>query len=337
MGTQGLFWKEIREEKHETLKSSFFDLSRQIQWHLFEKILDQLLQRAEKDPKKGGRPPFETLIMFKILVLQHFYQLSDDAMEFQLYDRLSFRQFVGLGDADRIPDAKTIWLFRDQLSKKNAMKKVFKAFGEHLETLGLQAQGGQIVDASVQEVRKPRSKREKAYETPAAKAQHDRDATFTRKHNKTYFGYKNHINMDKRHKFVREYEASPASPHDSQYFEAVFDDKNTGSEMYVDSAYRGGTCDEIVEAKIWCDKRQYRAYRNKPLTGHQKRANKARSRVRAHVEHAFADLKNWGRRFQIRSIGLTRAAFAIGLGNLIYNMRRLMFLSKNGDLRHKYA
>ena len=143
------------------------------------------------------------------------------------------------------------------------------------------------------------------------------------------------INIDKRHKFIREYEATSASPHDSQHFEGVLDEDNTGSEIYADSAYRGGKCDELVNAKALRDKRQHRAYRNKPLTGHQERANKARAKVRAHVEHAFASLKNWGKRFQIRSIGLKRATLSIGLGNLIYNMRRLLFLEKSGYLQEK--
>lgn len=337
MKTRGLFWKQIHEEKHKDLKSPFFALSEQISWNKFEWRLNKALKRLEKDPKKGGRPPFSPLVMFKIIVLQSYYQLSDDDMEFQLYDRLSFRQFVGLCDDDKIPDAKTIWFFKEQLSEANAMKKLFEVFGEHLASLGLQARGGQIIDASIQEVRKPRSRDEGAYETDAAKAQHDDEADFTKKNQKSYFGYKNHINMDKRHKLIRSYEATPASPHDSQYFEAVFDEENTGSDIYADSAYRGGKCDALVNGKALRDKRQHRAYRNKPLTGHQERSNKIRSKVRAHVEHAFAPLKNWGKRFQIRSIGLKRAAFSIGLGNLIYNMRRLLFLQKSGYLQEKYA
>jgi IS5 family transposase len=337
MQSHELFWKQIHEEKHERLKSPFFAISDQLNWKQFEWRLNKALKRLEKDPKKGGRPPFDPLVMFKIVVLQSYYQLSDDEMEFQLYDRLSFRQFVGLKDGNKIPDAKTIWFFKDLLSQTNAMKKLFEIFGEHLANLGLQARGGQIIDASIQEVRKPRSRREEAYETDAAKAQRDGDADFTKKNGKRYFGYKNHINMDKRHKFIRSYDATPASPHDSQHFEAVFDEENTGSEIYADSAYRGGKCDELVNAKALKDKRQHRAYRNKPLTGHQERANKSRSKVRALVEHAFAPLKNWAKRFQIRSIGLKRAAFSIGLGNLIYNMRRLLFLEKSGHLQEKYV
>lgn len=335
MPSHGLFWRQIHEDKHEQLKSPFFTLSEQMHWKKFEWRLNKALNRLERDPKKGGRPPFDPLVMFKVIVLQSYYQLSDDEMEFQLYDRLSFRQFAGLKDGDKIPDAKTIWFFKDQLSQTNTMKKLFELFGDHLASLGLQARGGQIIDASIQEVRKPRSRREEAYETKAAKAQRDGDATFTKKNGKSYFGYKNHINIDKRHKFIREYEATSASPHDSQHFEGVLDEDNTGSEIYADSAYRGGKCDELVNAKALRDKRQHRAYRNKPLTGHQERANKARAKVRAHVEHAFASLKNWGKRFQIRSIGLKRATLSIGLGNLIYNMRRLLFLEKSGYLQEK--
>ena len=260
-------------------------------------------------------------------MLQHFYQLSDDEMEFQLYDRLSFRQFVGLRESDRVPDSKTIWLFKNGLAASGALPDLFAAFGTHLEVLGYRAHKGQLIDASIQEVRKPRSLDPEDSETEAPKAQHDTDATFTKKGNKTYFGYKNHVSVDERFGFVRCYGVSEASLHESQAFEDVFDASNTGSNLYADSAYRGGSIDGFVEEKLLTDKRQHRAYRGNPLKGDQKRANTSPGKVRAKGEHVFAWNKNWRQRFQIRSIGLVRAGFAIGLNNLIYNMRRLVFLS----------
>ena len=325
--SNGLFWKAAFMEKHEGLKPRFFELAAHIDWTLFEKPLQAGLSRLDRDTSKGGRPPFDALMMFRIVVLQHFYQVSDDDMEFQLHDRLSFRQFAGLAPSDRTPDSKTIWLFKNELAKTQALEVLFDAFGKHVESLGYRASKGQLIDASIQEVRKPRSMKPEAYETPAALAQKDEDATFTKKGGKTYFGYKNHVSVDEKFGFVRKYVATTASPHDSQLFHEVFDEANTGSNLYADSAYRGGEIDAFVEKKALTDRRQHRAYRNKPLTGQKARSNKARSKVRARVEHVFSGNKNWKQRFQIRSIGLVRARFAMGLNNLVYNMRRLLLMS----------
>lgn len=330
MKSLGLFWKETYQQKHESLKAGFFELGSRIDWQMFEPLLEQRLGRINRDLARGGRPPFDAVKMFKILVLQHYYQVGDDMMEFQLYDRLSFRQFVGFVDGDRLPDAKTIWLFRDTLAQMEAIEPLFDLFGQALDGLGLKAHGGQMVDASINEVRKPRSLDEKEYKTPAARAQHDTDATFSKKGNSTYFGYKNHVGIDKQHKFIRTYTVSSAAPHDSQFLEMIFDDQNTSSRLYADSAYRGGPCDVFVETKGLTDLRQHRAYRNRPLNGHKKRSNRARSQVRAHVEHVFAAGKNWGKRIQIRTIGMPRAAFTLGLGNLIHNMRRFILFENRG-------
>ena len=99
-------------------------------------------------------------------------------MEFQLYDRASFQKFVGIRDGDRIPDAKTIWAFKDKLAEQNVHKSLFDTFQALLEANGYQARSGQIVDATIHEVRRPRSKDPSIYETPSSRAQRDPGATF---------------------------------------------------------------------------------------------------------------------------------------------------------------
>ena len=121
------------------MKPRFFELAAHIDWTLFEKPLQAGLSRLDRDTSKGGRPPFDALMMFRIVVLQHFYQVSDDDMEFQLHDRLSFRQFAGLAPSDRTPDSKTIWLFKNELAKTQALEVLFDAFGKHVESLGYRA------------------------------------------------------------------------------------------------------------------------------------------------------------------------------------------------------
>ena len=127
-----------------------------VDFELFRPELDAVLERSDR--AKGGRPPYDAVMMFKVLVLQTLYTLADDQTEYQLKDRLSFMRFVGLALEDRVPDAKTIWLFREQLTRAGAVKRLFERFDAVLRQAGYLAMGGQIVDATVVEARRPRLK-----------------------------------------------------------------------------------------------------------------------------------------------------------------------------------
>ena len=197
-------------------------LSDAVDFELFRPVLKAALRRSDRS--KGGRPPYDPVLMFKILVLQALYSLSDDAAEFLIRDRLSFMRFLGLGLGERVPDAKTIWLFREQLVRAEAMETLFAQFDEVLADAGYLAMGGQLVDASV--IAAPRQKLSEEEKTtirgggtpkhwsPAKRAQKDTDARWTIKrgrkqnHNASrraaveiavpVFGYKNHIGTDRR-------------------------------------------------------------------------------------------------------------------------------------------
>ena len=157
-----------------------------VSWGVFLKPLAKALKRS--DGAKGGRPPFDPVLMFKILMLQALYGLSDDQAEFQIQDRLSFMRFLGLGLDDKVPDAKTIWLFREHLTQARAVENLFARFDKHLAKSGYLAMGGQIVDATIVAAPKQRnSDGEKAdikagkvpeswKDRPAKLAQKDRDA-----------------------------------------------------------------------------------------------------------------------------------------------------------------
>ncbi len=122
-------------------------LAQYIPWARFRNTLANSLCRAK--PSKGGRPPFDAILMFKILVLQALYNLSDDQTEYQICDRLSFMRFLGLDLHQRVSDAKTIWLFRETLAQAGVVEKLFKQFDTYLADHGLQAHGGQLLDASL--------------------------------------------------------------------------------------------------------------------------------------------------------------------------------------------
>ena len=120
----------------------------------FRGELERALMRSDRS--KGGRPPYDAVLMFKVLVLQTLYTLSDDQTEYQLRDRLSFMRFAGLALHDPVPDAKTIWLYREQLTRAGALTRAFDQFDAMLRERGYLAMGGQIVDATVIEARRPR-------------------------------------------------------------------------------------------------------------------------------------------------------------------------------------
>lgn len=327
MKQMNLFWKTKRKEKHKSLIPPVFQLNSLVNFDIFRSTLVKI----RKPSAQGGRPPLDEVMMFKILILQRLYQLSDDAMEFQLYDRKSFLTFVGIQDGDTIPDAKTIWSFRNALAQASLDQELFKTFDTLLQQQGYHARSGQLLDAEIIEVRRPRSQKDEDYETAAAKAQVDRDASYSKKRNETYFGYKNHVNIDRRHKFVRVYNVETAAPHDSQFFEPLLDPTNSSLDLWADSAYKSREIDGICEEKAYRNRIHQRSYRNKPLNGHQKRSNTAKSKVRARVEHVFAEGKNWGKRFMIRGIGVVRNRFDIGLKNLTYNLRRFEFLERRRE------
>src|SRR6202166_2231626 len=208
------------------------------------------------DAKKStaGRKPIDAIVMFRMLVLQSLYNLSDEQVEYQVRDRLSFTRFLGLGIEDGIPDGTTLWLFRETLAKAGLIEKLFERFGQHLEAKGYIARGGQMVDATIVAVPKQRNSRDenedvKAGKTPEAweknpakNRQKDKDARWTKKHGKSFYGYKNHVNADAKHKLIRQYDVTDASVHDSQKFDGLLNQANTSADVYADSASASSTC-----------------------------------------------------------------------------------------------
>jgi len=297
---------------------------------------------ARKSP--AGRKPWDEVVIFKALVLQALYNLSDDQAEYQLRDRLSFMRFLGLGLEDAVPDAKTLWLYREALAKAGAVEELFDLFDGFLKDKGYLAMGGQIIDATIVSAPKQHNSREenetiKEGETPedwksklAKNRQKDKDARWTKKHERSYFGYKNHIGVDRRHKFVRRYVVSDASVHDSQKFEDVLDTSNTASDVWADSAYRSQKIEEKLGRRGLKNRIHRRAYRNRKLSEAQKAANTTRSKVRARVEHVFGDQKNAMGAEIVRTIGIVRARCKIGMTNLVYNMRRFIILERMAEV-----
>ena len=226
----GLFDLEFHEDKIRAYQAPLSKLDKIINWELFRNTIETALYVEPKGA--GGRPPCDKLLMFKILILQKYYNLSDEQTEFQINDRTSFRQFLSLEIGDRIPDEKIIWLFKDQLADNDLSEKLFNLFTNELMSHGVIAKEGSMIDASFVDVPRQRNSREenaciKKGEIPASfekedkngrkskLAQKDTDARWMTKSGERQFGYKNHINADSDTKLIAKYSVSSASPHDS--------------------------------------------------------------------------------------------------------------------------
>ena len=175
-------------------------LARVIPWESFRRGLRSALGR---DTVTTGRPPFDEVLMFKVLVLQHLYNLSDFQTSYQLRDRISWQRFVGVELGASIPDEKTLWAFREQLVKVDAVEEAFYWFNRHLREEGFAAKGGTLVDATIIETPIRRAKDEG--ETVQEKAQRDDDAQWVKKNDVSSLGYKNHASVDVTHKLIRAY------------------------------------------------------------------------------------------------------------------------------------
>jgi transposase, IS5 family len=333
-----IFDFEKFEVKHKDFKNSLLELNKIIDWKLFLPILNEALSKAKKSD--AGRKPFDRILMFKIIILQTQYNLSDDQTEYQIYDRYSFREFLELRIGDKIPDAKTIWLFKEQLAQQGVVEKLFTQFGEQLNKQGYRAQKGQIIDASIIPVPKQRNSREenaqiKAGEIPESwqeqpnkLEQKDTDARWTKKNDVSYYGYKNHVDADVKHKLIRDYEVTDAAVHDSQVVDEIIDPNNSNADVYADSAYRSAAQEEKFVEDGYRSKVHHKGKRNKPLSEFKQAVNTNRSKVRAKVEHIFGNQMMLMGGKLMRCIGMVRAKACIGLRNLVYNMHRFAFLSK---------
>ena len=232
MGQMGFFDIANRYAGLDAKNDPLVKIDEVVPWEDFRPRLEAAWRKPAEDRKSpAGRKPWDALVMFKSIVLCALYNLSDDQVEYQLRDRLSFRRFLGLGLEDRVPDAKTVWLYREHLAQAGVIEALFDAFDGSLKKRGYLAMGGQIIDASIVPVPQQRNSRDenariKDGETRRAGrssrpsvARRIRTRGWTKKHGKSHYGYKNHVNVDRRHKLVRRYQVTDAAVHDSQVVE----------------------------------------------------------------------------------------------------------------------
>ena len=325
------------EAKRSKLGDPLEKLDSVMDWEMFRAPLTKVCQK--EDYTQGGRPPIDVIIKFKASVLRRIYNLSFDQIEYQINDRLSFMRFLGLGLNDKVLDSRTIWDFENTLAQADLMEELFCMFDEKLENEGLITHKGTIIDATFVDVPRQRNSRDEnkkikegeipeEWEKPenAPKlAQKDTDARWAKKNQETHFGYKDHVKCDADSKLITNYGVTDAALHDSNRCTELLED--TDEAVYADSAYSGSKIAENLpedcENHI-CEK----GTRNHPLTEEQKENNRQKSKIRCRIEHIFGQMTGQLHGINIRSIGLTRAWFNIGLLNLVYNFMRYEFLKR---------
>lgn len=302
-------------------------------WKIFDRELERMFPVVEYP--KGGRPPFSRLLLFKIVLLQEYYGLSDQGVEYQINDRLSFMRFLDLTFDDKVPDQNTIWNFKESLKVENRAEKLFDIFLNHLRKHDLIMNKGSIIDASIVKAPVQRNSKEdndkiKHGDTPdwsEKKGQHkDVDASWTSKNGKNYYGYKNHIKIDQSSKLITSCHVTSAHVHDSQVVFELIDKHDKGHSLYADSAYASKEIAEMLSVFGIQGRIHKKGNRNKALTEHEHKRNHRLSKKRCRVEHVFGFMRKKFKEVGVRAIGLIRAKRDITMKNLVYNIHRHAFL-----------
>jgi len=352
MAQHDLFGIDNQLKRLSNLGDQLETLGSVVDFETFRPELVIALKRG--DGSKGGRPPYDIVTMFKILVIQAMNDLSDERVEFLINDRLSFMRFLGFEPGQRMPDARTIWLYRDLLTKADAIDGLFQKCDAMIEAKGYLAMGGQIADATIVPAPKQRLKdEEKAaikegkkasdiWDNPHKARHKDTNARWSIKYSRAKtapdgsqkpghvdiaipaFGYKNHIATDQRFGFIRGFEVTGASAYDGRYLRDVLRKDNTASDVWADSAYRSKKNEEWLEKNGFKSRIHQKKPKGRPMPERTRMANAKRSAVRSKVEHVFGEQKNRMGLF-IRTIGIARAKLKIGMVNIVYNMRRLIY------------
>ena len=315
-------WKNVNQRSladsmiidHDALKE-LDDVHEFIDWHRIESLLQGIYasNRGEK-----AWPP---LLMFKSLLLQSWYRLSDPALEKQLARDLLFRRFVGLDIAESVPDHSSFWRFRQTLQRLSLMDKLLNEINQQLSDQGafIKSGGVSIVDASVIEAKQCRPNKDKdGQSTQDPEANWNVKAGSDGKRKNTYC-YKAHMNVDEDG-LIKSTDYTAGNVHDSNCFTDLLDGDE--SAAYADSAYGSKDHDVWLKQNKIENRITKRAYRNKPLTSQDKQFNRLHSGTRSTVERVFGVLKLHYGMAKARYMGLARNRTRFELMCVAHNIKR---------------
>lgn len=328
-------------------------LSATVDFEVFRPILLRALRQV--GPSRLGRPPFCPVLKFRMLVLQSLHGLSPERSAYRVRDRLSWMRFCGLRPGDRVPDVNTLRDFREALIKAKVLDKLFARLNDAITKAGYLPMGGQIVDASLiaapkqrntdderAAIKEGKSAAEIWPDEPNKVAQKDTNARWTVKQSKApapgpdgktlpaisipVFGYKDHIGIDRRFRFIRTQKITDAAAHDgARLREGLIDPQNTASDVWADTAYRSAKNEEYLEGISRTSRIHRKKPAGRPMSRATAQANAKKSKVRCQVEPVFAELKS-RMGLVVRTIGIARAEATITLANMAFNMKRWVFL-----------
>jgi IS5 family transposase len=332
-GNIGFFDAEFAMDKLNSKRNILDRISGVVDFELFRPILEEAVLNRDKKSKAGAKS-YDPVMIFKILILQRIYNISDEDTEYQIIDRLSFKKFLGLASGDKVPDQNTIWAFREKLVVKDTVSDLFNEFFSVIEEQGMIINEGKMIDATFVETPRQRNTREENdkiksgegeglwSDQPNKKRHKDIDARWTKKNTDTFYGYKNHVKVDTKSKFIVNYVVTDASVHDSQVLEDLLEESDRGQHLHADSAYSGEDMEQIIAKYDMINKVHEKGSRNHPLDAEQKENNRTKSTIRVRVEHVFGFMEQSMKGIFVRSIGLDRSFTASGLYNLGYNICR---------------
>lgn len=316
----------LGKNKHQV---SFADLV--IDTHLSDKVKNTFLSKIDQiiDFKPiertleglytsdTGRPSHPPLVLFKIVLLQQYYNLSDSELELAVADRISFRRFVGLSFEDSVPDDTVMVRFRKRMDAANCKDELLNQVNNQLYKNNLQVNKATIIDATLVE--------SAAKKTKASEESKDKDATWTKKRGEIHFGYKAHVSVDTEHNLIEKVVLTTASVHDSNVFEKLLPDDTHA--VYADKAYANRSRSVNLEKRGITNGILDKAYRNHPLSDDQIQANKSKSKVRTNIERVFAHWKRWFGYTKVRYIGLSKNTLQLVLLSIAYNLKRSVAIS----------
>lgn len=320
---------DLRRKKRPT----FLDGIEQIvDWHPLEKFLRRKLRR-HKDAV--GNPAYPPLLMFKILLLQRCYNLSDEAIESSLYDRISFARFTALSLEDDVPDATTICRFRSSLAERDLLTKLLGLLNRQFEAKGLLGREGAIVDATVIiSSRRPtkvidimpddREEGEDNDMSASVSYSDDTEAAWLRKGNKSFYGFKVHAATDSRDGFILGGHVTPANRSDTGEFERLVLEADVPPKSYIfaDKGYTSKANRETLVGLRFKDGIMHKAARNRPLTDLERLDNRLVSKVRATVERGFGTLKRLYGFARSRYVGMAKVDMKFHLNAMAFNLKK---------------
>lgn len=352
--------EEVQLDRIRELGNKLEKLDKLIDWEIFRGIIEQKLY-GNKDVRKGGRPPMDVIMMFKIIILQALNgDMSDESMEYMITVRLDWLLFLGLVLGEKVPDKNTIWTFKENLGSET-MQELMQIFNQMLLEKGIITNKGTIVDATFNDVPRRRAitreenkslkkgevpdslKKIENPETPEEKAhnhkvsQIDTDAMWVEKAKEQHFGYKGNVAVDVESKIVTNVVVTPANVHDVRVYVHLiclaYSFYMTGYPLelfitYADSGYTGVAYHEMLTDmfKGACIHVIKRAKKGQILKGWEKSYNRNVAKIRCRVEHVFGAITNDMGGIHTNSIGMERNTRDIVTKFLAYNIKRAAFL-----------